>query len=151
MNRIIVFAAAVTCLLFVLLPGATCTDRSDAPGSVNAPQRQVDATVTVPDIPARPAPLAMSKRTSAPTADDRLRTARALILDQLRDPAGARFRNERLLQDGEVVCMEVDAKDGAGTHAGYSKAVVIVRPDRAPSVWIDRGRELVAHTACEVA
>lgn len=88
----------------------------------------------------------------APTAADRLQTARGLILDQLTNPADARFRNVRVLQEGEVVCLEVaTGDDDTGTQSAYVKAVVIIRPDRAPSVWIDRGRELVAHTACEVA
>ena len=88
----------------------------------------------------------------APPAADLLQTARALILQQLNDPVGVRFRNVRVLQGGEVVCLEVaTGDDDAGMQSVYSKAVVIMRPDRAPSVWIDRGRELVAHTACEVA
>ena|GEM_PF-5912861 len=75
-----------------------------------------------------------------------------MILDQLTNPADARFRNVRVLQEGEVVCLEVaTGDDDTGTQSAYVKAVVIIRPDRAPSVWIDRGRELVAHTACEVA
>lgn len=62
-----------------------------------------------------------------------------------------RFRNERVLQDGQIVCMEVAAAGEDGASPVFTKAVVITRPDRAPSVWVDRGHEMVAHIACELA
>ncbi|PBJ83063.1 hypothetical protein CMZ84_00415 [Lysobacteraceae bacterium NML93-0399] len=88
---------------------------------------------------------------AATHADDPLSIARGLILDQLRNPVDVAFRNPRVLQNGEVVCIDVAMQRPDGTREGFRKAVVIRRSDRAPSVWIDREREFVAHTACEMA
>ena len=88
---------------------------------------------------------------AATRADDPLSTARGLILNQLRDPVDVAFRNPRVLQNGELVCIDVAMRRPDGTREGFRKAVVIRRSDRAPSVWIDREREFVAHTACEMA
>lgn len=86
-----------------------------------------------------------------PTSEHRLQAARALIIQQLRGTADAQFRNERVLQDGQIVCMEVAVAGVDGASPVFTKAVVITRPDRAPSVWVDRGHEVVAHIACELA
>ena len=77
--------------------------------------------------------------------------ARALVLDHLRDPSSARFRFERELQGGEIVCMEVNSNDGFGGEIGFTQAVVIARPGVAPVVWVDGVRQHVARAACESA
>lgn len=86
-----------------------------------------------------------------PTSEHRLQAARPLIIEHLRGPAYVRFRNERMLQDGQIVCMEVAVATEERASPEFKKAVVITRPDRAPSVWVDRGHEMVAHIACELA
>ncbi|WP_332077175.1 hypothetical protein [Luteimonas flava] len=87
---------------------------------------------------------------ASPTNTKRL-LARALVLDHLRNPATAEFRHERVLQNGEIVCMEVNSKDGFGGDVGYTQAVVISRPGVAPIVWVDDTRQHVARAACETA
>lgn len=77
--------------------------------------------------------------------------ARALVLDHLRDPSTAEFRHERALQGGEIICMEVNSKDGFGGDVGFTQAVVIARPDAAPVVWVDNTRQHIARAACETA
>lgn len=86
-----------------------------------------------------------------PTDEDRRRAARALVEGRLRHPGSAVFRNERVLQGGEIVCLDVNARDDAGGELGFSRAVVISRPGAEPVVWVDQGREVIAHTACEMA
>jgi len=135
-GRVILSVPLTVCVSFALSSCARQGSVDDAQDALVPPVIPVEVVAT--GMPA--------SRASAPTAAQRARAARALILDQLRDPGTARFRNERVLQGGDVVCLEVAVDDG-----DFSKAVVITRPDRAPAVWIDRGRELVAHTACELA
>ncbi|MDR7192451.1 hypothetical protein [Luteimonas terrae] len=77
--------------------------------------------------------------------------ARALVLDLLRNPSTAEFRHERTLQGGEIVCMEVNSEDGFGGDVGFAQAVVILRPDKAPVVWVDNARQHIARAACETA
>lgn len=77
--------------------------------------------------------------------------ARALVLGHLRDPTTARFRFERELQDGEIICMEVNSQDGSGRETGFTQALVILRPGVAPVVWVDDVRQHVARAACEMA
>lgn len=98
-----------------------------------------------------PAGTAASAEQGASSADAKLLLARALVLDHLRDPSTAEFRHERALQDGEIVCMEVNSKDGFGGDVGYTQAVVISRPGAAPVVWVDDARQHVARAACETA
>ena len=77
--------------------------------------------------------------------------ARALVLGHLRDPTTARFRFERELQEGEIICMEVNSQDGSGREIGFTQALVILRPGVAPVVWVDDVRQHVARAACEMA
>ena len=95
--------------------------------------------------------MAASAGQSASSANGKLLLARALVLDHLCDPSTAEFRHERALQDGEIVCMEVNSKDGFGGDVGYTQAVVISRPGAAPVVWVDDARQHVARAACETA
>ncbi|MCD9096651.1 hypothetical protein LU699_17080 [Luteimonas fraxinea] len=93
----------------------------------------------------------VSAEQGASAANAKFLLARALVLDHLRDPSTAEFRNERALQGGEIVCMEVNSKDGFGGDVGYTQAVVISRPGVAPVVWVDDARQNVARAACETA
>jgi len=112
-----------------------------------APAQHAEAAPAPPETPpARPAPVE-----PVPTEAERRSAARALVEGRLRDPDSAVFRNERVLQGGEIVCLDVNARDDAGGEVGFSRAVVITRPGAEPVVWVDSGRELIAHTACEMA
>lgn len=90
-----------------------------------------------------------SAKPGAPSAE--MLRARALVLGHLRDPRTARFRFERELQDGEIICMEVNSQDGSGRETGFTQALVILRPGVAPVVWVDDVRQHVARAACEMA
>lgn len=90
-----------------------------------------------------------SAETGASSAE--MPRARALVLSHLRDPATARFRFEREVQDGQIICMEVSSQDGSGGEIGFTQAVVILRPGAAPVVWVDDVRQHVARAACEMA
>lgn len=111
------------------------------------PAQYADLAPAPPETPpAQSAPVE-----PVPTEAERRSAARALVEGRLRDPDSAVFRNERVLQGGEIVCLEVNARDDAGGELGFSRAVVITRPGAEPVVWVDSGRELIAHTACEMA
>ena len=111
------------------------------------PAQHADLAPAPPETPpARSAPVE-----PPPTEAESRSAARALVEGRLRHPGSAVFRNERVLQGGEIVCLDVNARDDAGGELGFSKAVVISRPGAEPVVWVDQGREVIAHTACEMA
>lgn len=74
-------------------------------------------------------------------------TARTLIHAAFPSDVQPRIDGIRVLQDGQIVCARVTV--GADTKP--RAAIVILRPGRSPSSWVDQGNEVVAHTACEVA
>lgn len=84
-----------------------------------------------------------------PREDPAIVSARVIVLDRLKDPESARFRNERALEGGERVCGEVNAKNAMGGYVGYSAFVVMHRPGRDPVVWIDSDGPIAAE-ACKV-
>lgn len=133
---------------------ASCSRNVADPEAIASTPPSIDdgAVSSYLDAATTQAPEAVPRTAHMPTSEHRLQAARALIIQQLRGTGDAQFRNERVLQDGQIVCMEVAvAAEEDKASPAFTKAVVITRPDRAPSVWVDRGHEVVAHIACELA
>jgi len=68
---------------------------------------------------------ACSPKTDSSKADDKSREdaiierAKNVVLENLRDPSSAQFKNVRLY--GSWVCGEVNSKNGFGGYAGYER------------------------------
>ncbi len=76
---------------------------------------------------------------------ERVSVAKAAVRDQMRDPGAVEFRNVR--DTGEVICGEVNAKNGFGAYVGfrpfYATGAYPSRPkvvreddDRAYANWL---------------
>lgn len=111
------------------------------------------AAAPAPEEPGAPVPPpgpAPEAAPPAPVEDHRLVRARALVIERLKDPDSAQFRNERFMPDG-TICLEVNAKNGFGGYTGFSHAVVISGSAGDPVAWVDSEPQGIASAACKPA
>ena len=76
--------------------------------------------------------------------------AREAVVDRLKDPESARFRNERVVGEDHFVCGEVNAKNSAGGYVGFSSYAALRQDDGSYVAFLEsEGQTTFKESSCK--
>ncbi|WP_251962295.1 hypothetical protein [Pseudomonas sp. Marseille-Q5299] len=75
--------------------------------------------------------------------------AREAVAAQMKDPASAQFRNERVVGGDGTVCGEVNGKNSAGGYAGFISYAALRKDDGSYMALLEsEGRNITVQSSC---
>lgn len=83
-------------------------------------------------VSATSAPKALTRPQSA-SSDPRIELARQRIIDLLKDPESARFKEVYVARDGVSICGAVNSKNSMGGYVGFQRFII----DENDSLFFD--------------
>ncbi|OFS72059.1 hypothetical protein HMPREF3173_16115 [Pseudomonas sp. HMSC08G10] len=76
--------------------------------------------------------------------------AREAVAAQLKDPASAQFRNERVVGDDRTVCGEVNGRNSAGGYAGFTSYAALRKDDGSYMALLESdGQKVIVSSTCK--
>lgn len=76
--------------------------------------------------------------------------AREAVSEQLKDPASAQFRNDRVVGNDRTVCGEVNGKNSAGGYAGFTSYAALRKDDGSYMALLEsEGQYVIVKSACK--
>ncbi|MBF8793485.1 hypothetical protein QFA96_22950 [Pseudomonas sp. Ap32] len=76
--------------------------------------------------------------------------AREAVAEQLKDPASAQFRNERVVGNDRTVCGEVNGRNSAGAYAGFTSYAALRKDDGSYMALLEsEGQKVIVSSTCE--